>query len=185
MVFCCNRRWLDCEERAGVRRVRPARGPSAAMERSVSVGENDGEGRTFAELLDHLWRTVHPLGKPYTYEQVAAGVAEAGGEISVAYLWQLRKGERTNPTLQHIQALAKFFGVPAAYFLDPEEEQRINQHLDVLAAMRDANVRNIALRAHGLGERELAALSAMVTSLREARGLKDSDDKPPADGDDG
>ncbi|TWP34464.1 helix-turn-helix domain-containing protein [Leekyejoonella antrihumi] len=135
----------------------------------------DSQPRTFAQLLDHLWQTVHPLGKPYTYEQVAAGVAAAGGEISVAYLWQLRKGERTNPTLQHIQALATFFGVPAAYFLDPEQERRINQHLDLLSAMRDTNVRNIALRAHGLGERELAALNAMVTSLREAKGLDDPD----------
>lgn len=127
--------------------------------------------RTFAQRLNHLWETVHPPGRPYTYEQVAAGVAELGYDISVPYLWQLRHGKRENPTLQHIQGLAAFFGVPASYFLDPEQEQRVNDELHVIAAMRDAGVRNVALRTHGLNERDLAALDAMITSLREARGL--------------
>lgn len=132
-----------------------------------------GESRSFAQRLNHLWETVHPAGKPYTYEQVADGVAELGYEISAAYLWQLRHGKRENPTLQHIQGLAAFFGVPASYFLNPAEEKRINEELEVIVAMRDAGVRNVALRTHGLSERDLAALDAMITSLREARGLSD------------
>lgn len=136
------------------------------------------DGQTFTQRLNHLWETVHPLGKPYTYDQVAEGLSALGYEISVSYLWQLRNGRRENPTLQHIRGLAAFFGVPAAYFLDPEETKRIDEELNVIAAMRDAGVRNVALRTHGLSERDLAALDAMISSLREARGLTDDQPEP-------
>lgn len=127
--------------------------------------------RTFADKLNHLWDTVHPSGRPNTLDQVVGGVAAAGYEISASYLSQLRNGVKTNPTLNTIQGLAAFFGVPAAYFLDEAEEERINEQLDLIIAMRDAGVRNVALRTHGLNDRDLAALHAMISSLREARGL--------------
>jgi hypothetical protein len=130
-----------------------------------------GRRRTFAEKLNHLWDTVRPPGRPNTLEQVVEGVAAAGYEISASYLSQLRNGVKTNPTLNTIRGLAAFFGVPAAYFLDEVEEARINDQLSVIVAMRDAGVRNVALRTHGLSERDLAALHAMISSLREARGL--------------
>jgi ESX-1-secreted protein regulator len=128
-------------------------------------------GRPFAEKLNHLWDTVHPPGRPNTLDQVVDGVAAAGYEISASYLSQLRNGVKTNPTLNTIRGLAAFFGVPAAYFLDEAEEARINDQLSVIVAMRDAGVRNVALRTHGLSDRDLAALHAMISSLREARGL--------------
>jgi transcriptional regulator with XRE-family HTH domain len=127
--------------------------------------------RPFAEKLNYLWDTVHPPGRPNTLDQVVGGVAAAGYEISASYLSQLRNGVKTNPTLNTIRGLAAFFGVPAAYFLDEAEEARINDQLSVIVAMRDAGVRNVALRTHGLSERDLAALHAMISSLREARGL--------------
>jgi hypothetical protein len=127
--------------------------------------------RPFAEKLNHLWDTVHPPGQPNTLDQVVDGVAAAGYEISASYLSQLRNGVKTNPTLNTMRGLAAFFGVPAAYFLDEAEEARINDQLSVIVAMRDAGVRNVALRTHGLSERDLAALHAMISSLREARGL--------------
>ena len=134
--------------------------------------DSDDEPRTFAEKLDHLFRTVHPPGKgPYTYEQVAAGCADRGYEISVSYLWQLRNGQRDNPTLQHIQGLAEFFGVPASYFLDSAVEQRVNEQLDRLVTMREATIENVALRAHGLSDKGLAALDAMIDQLRNLENL--------------
>lgn len=132
--------------------------------------QGEGDARSFAERLDHLWQTVHPGDRPYTYEQVAAQLAADGCDISVSYLWQLRKGERDNPTLRHVQGIAHFFGVPASYFFDTDEEQRVNAQLALVASMRDARVRNLALRAHGLTESDFAALNAMMTSLKEARG---------------
>lgn len=140
---------------------------------------SDQSSRTFAQKLDHLFRTIHPSGsRPYTYEQVVAGLAERGYEMSVSYLWNLRKGSRDNPTLQHIQGLAAFFGVPPAYFFDDDEEARVNEQLETLALLRDADVRSFALRAHGLDGPDLQALNAMLTSLRMARGLDTGVDTP-------
>jgi transcriptional regulator with XRE-family HTH domain len=105
--------------------------------------------RTLAEKLDHLFATVHPADRgEYTYEEVATAVAQQGGPtISAAYIWQLRNGKRDNPTKRHIEALAKFFGVPPAYFLSDEEARRIDAELDLLAAMRDSSIRQIMLRS--------------------------------------
>lgn len=139
----------------------------------VKVVEPHRDETTLSERLNRLWATVHPGQRPYTYEQVASGLADLGYDISVTYLWQLRKGEKSNPTLQHIQGLAQFFGVPAAYFLDSAEEARVNRQLELLLAMKNAHVRNIAMRAHGLEEADLVAIETMLTSLRAARGLPD------------
>jgi transcriptional regulator with XRE-family HTH domain len=140
--------------------------------------------RTFADRLNYLWETVHPPGKPNTYEQVSDGIAAAGFEISPGYLYQLRSGKKTNPTLNLIQALARYFKIPTAYFFDDDEAARIGEQLELLAAMRDAGVRKVALRTSGLTERDMSALHAMISSLREARGLPRNDPDDPGRPDD-
>lgn len=58
-------------------------------------------------------------------------------------------------TLKHLQALADFFGVPAAYFFDDEVTARVNEQLETLRAeqiRRESNdaqgqVAVIAMRA--------------------------------------
>jgi hypothetical protein len=69
----------------------------------------------FAERLDRLFRTVDPkdLG-PYTPAEVAEAINEAAGErvVSGTYLRLPRTGQRDNPTMKHLIAMARFFGVP-------------------------------------------------------------------------
>src|SRR5579884_390058 len=81
------------------------------------------ESRSLADRIDHLLTTVHPRDRgPYTYEEVAEGIrAQGGPTISAQYLNQLHRGRRDNPTKQHLEALARFFGVPVAYFFDDTE----------------------------------------------------------------
>ena len=64
--------------------------------------------------------------------------------ISQSYIWQLRKAKKDNPTLKHLQALADFFGVPAAYFFDDEVTARVNQQLDTLRAEQSRRESNQA-----------------------------------------
>ncbi|MEV0385132.1 helix-turn-helix domain-containing protein [Nonomuraea sp. NPDC050643] len=132
-------------------------------------------GRSLAEKLDHLLRTVRSAdGGEYTYEEVATSLREQGGPtISATYVWQLRKGLRDNPTKRHLEALAQFFGVPPAYFFDDEAAIRIDAELALLTAMRDASVRQIALRSVGLSARSLTAITEMVERVRELEGLSD------------
>jgi len=138
-------------------------------------------GQSFAARLDHLFQRVRPPDKAeYTYEEVAHGATLAGFEISPAYVWQLRKGKRANPTLRHIEGLASFFGVPASYFLDPEVQRRVDAELDLITSLRDAGVQNLAMRAHGLSPEGLAAVESMVEHVRRLERLPDPE-KPPGD----
>jgi transcriptional regulator with XRE-family HTH domain len=127
---------------------------------------------TLADKLNHLFATVRPPKGEYTHEQVATAIEQAGGPtISATYVWQLRKGLRDNPTKHHLEALAAFFGVPAAYFLDEETAARVNEQLDLLTAFRDPHVRDLAVRASGLSPETLKTVIDMVDRARELEGL--------------
>src|SRR5437660_4032658 len=129
--------------------------------------------RTLSEKLDRLFRTVRPRdGGEYTFEEVADAIRGRGGPtISATYLWQLRKGIRDNPTKRHLEALADFFGVSPAYFFDDEASERIDAELDLLAAIRDAQVRQLALRAIGLSTESLTTITDMVERVRQLERL--------------
>lgn len=129
--------------------------------------------KALAEKLDRLFRTVHPRGRSeYTYEEVAEAIRSLGGPtISATYLWQLRKGARDNPTKKHLEAIASFFGVPPSYFFEDETAARIEAELELLAALRDASVRQMALRAFGLSPESLGAIRDMIERVRQLEGL--------------
>lgn len=124
---------------------------------------------TLAEKLDHLFATVHPAGRgPYSNEEVAAAIQDKGGPtISGTYIWLLRKGQRDNPTKKHLEALSDFFGVPPAYFFDDDTAAQLGPQLDLLAALRDASVREIALRVAELSPDSVDAIRGMIEQVRE------------------
>lgn len=131
--------------------------------------------RTLAEKLDRLFRTMHPRHRgEYSYKEVADAIAASGGPtISATYLWELRTGRKDNPTVRHVEALAQFFGVPPAYFLDEEVAGQIDTELELLRALRDASVRHMALRATGLSPASLGAITEMIERVRQLEGLSD------------
>lgn len=131
--------------------------------------------RSFADRLNHLFRTVHPAGRgEYSSEEVANAIRDRGGPtISATYIWMLRRGTRDNPTKKHLEALSDFFGVPPAYFFDDESAARIDQELAVVTALRDAAVHKVALRAAGLSQESLTALADMIDRVRTLEGLPD------------
>ncbi|GGM72879.1 XRE family transcriptional regulator [Longimycelium tulufanense] len=128
---------------------------------------------TLADKLNHLFETVHPAGRgPYSNEEVAAGIRDSGGAtISATYIWLLRKGQRDNPTMRHLEALAAFFGVPPAYFFDDETAEDVRAELELLHALRDTGVQKVALRAAGLSPRSLDSIVEMIKRVRELEGL--------------
>lgn len=131
---------------------------------------------SFADRLNYLFETVHPAGrKPYSNPEVAAAITEAGVPISAAYLWLLRTAQRDNPTLRHIEALARFFGVPAAYFLDEERASEVTEQLELLAAARDADVREIMLRSSDLSKPDRMTILGIVKRFAGDRKV-DSDE---------
>jgi transcriptional regulator with XRE-family HTH domain len=144
---------------------------------SASEHGADGEvRRTLAQKLDHLFEAATPKDqKAPSHEDVATAINIAAGEraISGTYIWQLRTGRKTNPTKKHLEALARYFGVSPAYFLDNDEAQRIDEQLALLQALKESDVRNIALRAHGLSDSSRQTLAGVVSHLRKLEGLAD------------
>lgn len=140
----------------------------------TDTGRTGDRARSLAEKLDHLFSTVHPPGRQYTHEEVAAALRDAGGPtISATYVWQLRSGRRDNPTKRHMEALAGFFGVPVAYFFDDESASRIDAELDLLVALRDSGVRQLAIRTLELSpeaRRMVADLVEHAVRLDQSRG---------------
>ncbi|MGW9131958.1 XRE family transcriptional regulator [Streptomyces sp. NPDC055681] len=144
----------------------------------IPPAPEEGTGVTLADRLDRLFTTVHPKGRgPYSYEEVASGIRQQGGPtISASYIWQLRTGAKDNPTKRHLEALSSFFAVKPAYFFDDEESEKIAAELDALAAMRDAGVRSVALRASGLSDKSLKIISEFIERARELEGIGESED---------
>ncbi len=84
-------------------------------------------------------------GHPYSHSEVARRISAAGRtSISPTYVLQLRRGRRPNPTKDHPKALATFFGVPTASLLDDDDTLRIDAELELLTALHDPAVRNLA-----------------------------------------
>lgn len=132
----------------------------------------------FAARLNHLFETItDPDGKPYSNEAVINGIAATGGPtISKGYLSELRTGKKDNPTLKHIEALAGFFGVDATYFVgDSDYADRVAAELKLLAGMKRAGVRDIALRASDLSDSNLSMVEAILETVlkNEAVGGKE------------
>jgi|SRR5579863_9463227 len=134
----------------------------------------DPPARLLADRLDRLFRTVHPKDRgPYTHAEVAGAINTAAGDsvISATYLWQLRTGRRDNPTRKHLSALAAFFGVSPMYFFDDAEAGRDAVPAELIAALKDDSVREMALRAAGLSDRSLKAIRDMIENARAVEGL--------------
>ncbi|MFC4084171.1 XRE family transcriptional regulator [Amycolatopsis samaneae] len=128
---------------------------------------------TLGERIDRLFQVVRrPTGEQHSHEEVARACRESTGEsFSSAYLWQLRTGRRTNPTKRHLEALAGFFQVPPAYFFDDERGTAIAEELELLGALRNNAVREVALRAVNLSEEGLGTVADIIDAIerREAR----------------
>ena len=125
---------------------------------------------SLAAKLDHLFRHVHPEGGgEYSYREVSAGIERLTGvSVSHSYLMYLRKGERTNPTLQHLEGIAEFFRVPLAYFLEQDVAGEPTRALDILATLHDAEVTGMALRLAELTPTARAAVARMIEEVGQA-----------------
>lgn len=139
------------------------------------VGSPTVDAPTLAARIDRLFEVVRrPDRRRYTHEEVARACREASGEsFSATYLWQLRTGRRDNPTKRHLEALAGFFQVPVAYFFDDDQGTRIAEELDLLGALRDVAVRQVALRAVTLSDEGLGTVTDLIEAIARREALRD------------
>lgn len=139
-----------------------------AQDQPGSAGD-DAPLDTFARRLDYLFRTVHPRGqRPYSYDHVAETITrDQGIDISGNYIWMLRSGRRDNPTLRHLEGLARFFGVTPAFLSDAEEAERVRGQLDKLSDLADSGVQHVALRGSSVDENTLDVIHSLLDRARD------------------
>jgi transcriptional regulator with XRE-family HTH domain len=130
-------------------------------------GGGPDEVSSFAARLTRLIATVHPPDrKPYSYREIAQGVADATGvSMSATHVQQLAVGARLDPKRSHIQALAQFFGVPVTYFFDDAVAEQIDRQVDDIVAWRDTEARAMAQRAMRLSPRDRETVSTLMDQL--------------------
>jgi transcriptional regulator with XRE-family HTH domain len=139
----------------------------------VAAGADTPRDSELSVKLNRLFETMRRPNEPHLSNAAAAEqiASTTGVSISAAYLWQLRNGLKTNPTVAHLRAIAKYFGVSASYLLDPGVDPAIDAQLSLLQALRDSAVRDLALRASGLSAAGLNSLAAMIDHVRDLEQL--------------
>jgi transcriptional regulator with XRE-family HTH domain len=151
----------------------------------VNADDADGGGE-LAARLNKLFEVIRRPGEaPLSNAAVAAAIADKTGvSISTAYLWQLRAGKATNPRITHLRAIAEFFGISPSYLIDTDVDPKITAQLELLAVLRDAGVRDLAMRASGLTPAAIDSLRAMVDHARHLEKLPPVASPRGRDGDD-
>ena len=123
------------------------------MPDEATAGEKSTPGpRTLADKVNWLIDRAHPAGRgPFSNSEVAALIKDAAGEeVSYTTIWKLRNGQAQNPQMRLIEAMAKTFGVPAAFFFPEFDEQQaglLQEQVELLAMIRDARIDTEQLRA--------------------------------------
>ncbi|AMU77709.1 Helix-turn-helix protein [Mycobacteroides abscessus subsp. massiliense] len=143
----------------------------AGKDDQLQVAE-DMRHESLAAKLTKLYEVMSPAGEPPSDATIADGILEKTGvQMSAPYLCLLRTGKRTNPTVQNVQAIAEYFGVPASYLIDTGADAAIESELRLVKAMRDNGVRDIAARLSGLTPESIGNLAGIVDRLRELENL--------------
>ncbi|MBW4717289.1 helix-turn-helix domain-containing protein [Saccharothrix obliqua] len=134
-------------------------------------GQSSPVPRTLPEKVDYLIRNVHPRGrKPYTHPEIAEQTGLSTGLLSA-----LRSGKNQNPTKDTLERLARFFGVPEAFFFDEQTADQVTAQVALAAMLRDAGIAQVAARMVGLSQGSLEAVQAMTEQLRKLEGLEADD----------
>ena len=150
--------------------------------------DDESELASLKDRLNYLFETVHPAGKTrYSIREVSEAIRkDQNFEISPAYIAHLCTGERENPGVQQVEALARFFGVPASFlFGDGNHEAVVAElvrlrtavqakaELDAAAAeiLGDPDVRVLAIKARGLSATNLGYIANILDQIRKLEGL--------------
>jgi transcriptional regulator with XRE-family HTH domain len=120
--------------------AQPAHG--ATQESSPAQAEPPARALPLVDFSQRLTRLVEetrrPDGQRWTLSYVADECGARGVPASRQYLAQLVNGQRDEPRLSLVEALADVFAVPAGYFAGDHLGRLLNDLLPLLAAQRQA-----------------------------------------------
>lgn len=182
-VFDGERRW-----RSSLLNGRTAPGTRRSERRGRRVAGGTGCDRTAAGLPDQ--GAASGRARPLQLRRArrsdqAAGLLDNGPTVSHGTIQNIRSGRVTNPGVESLQAIARFFGVTTAYFTDDavaevtiarireirESGERAKASDELADALEDQQVRAVAFRLGGLSSNALRGIKGIVEGFREAEGL--------------
>lgn len=133
-----------------------------------------------AGRLQRLFDEVQPKGRRFKQSEVVDAVNAAAGErlLSRQYMSELLRGDKDRPSFEILTGIARFFGVPPAYFTG--DDTSAAEELEVAEAMRRAGIRELALRANGMSDQTLASLRGVIDRILEIE-ARDREADGPAD----
>jgi transcriptional regulator with XRE-family HTH domain len=147
------------------------RSEDRVLRRVCGVGGDGIPG--LADKLNHLFATVPAPTRSglYSNDSAAHALGERGVTVSGVHISHLRSGRRDNPSARLLAALAELFGVPIGYFFDSTMEDRINEELAALSALKDSRAKSLMLRAQGVSPESMEHLEAILERIRQIEGL--------------
>lgn len=119
-------------------------------------------------LLFTDWERTH--GQALTYRELAERLAEYDHRVSMPYLSQLRRGQRTRPAGSLIRALARVFDVDEDYF-GAEVCAGTPPNDELVGRIAHRHLRRLLVTASGLTADSLNMLVELASRLRAAEGL--------------
>jgi transcriptional regulator with XRE-family HTH domain len=141
--------------------------PGRAAGRPRPEPKRDG---TIPERLNYLWDLVRaPGGKEYSAAEVARRIqCDFGGEISSVYILKILSGERSRPTDQYLEMLARFFEQPLEFFLSPDPPDVDGAAVAGAIVLRSEAVQAMEQQVAKLPARQQQALNDIVDNLLKA-----------------
>jgi transcriptional regulator with XRE-family HTH domain len=126
--------------------------PDAGPVPSGPTATGESPLRTLTQKVNWLIDQAHPGGRgPYTNAEVAELITRTTGEpVSHTTIWKLRNGKTQDPHKRLIEAMARTFGVPPAFFFDdydPRAAGLLREQVEMLALVRDSGITTVQLRA--------------------------------------
>ena len=119
---------------------------------------------SFAAKLNRLFSSItKPNGEEYSAEEIQVATGKA---ITSSYIYRLRVGKSTNPTIDKVKVLADFFGIDPGYFLTDEETEPVPDPQRLITSM--------ALRSSSIDLKTIEQMLLMIQSLREEEDSRES-----------
>ncbi len=129
------------------------------------------------QRLERLFEeTRRPDGQLWTISYLAEELKARGQDVSRQYLGALMTGDRGEPRISLVEAIADVFGLPVAYFTGDYLGRAFAEALPVLLALRDPNVAAMHRRADlhqvaaALASGDLLTKDEVVEALRPQGG---------------
>lgn len=139
--------------------------------------------KTLADKVNWLIEQAHPAGRgPLSNQEVCYQIAKVTGEeFSITTLWKLRNGQRENPQMRVLQALATTFGVDPAFFFDDYDEEKLGllrEQVELLALVRDSPITSAQFRMLlGMDDEGRKVLADMIRRVARAEAGAQGDDQ--------